>query len=564
LIDGYKRLLDYRITYRFWGIILLLALIELTTQAWAQTSTSEVRGAWLNLSAFDTAERRSTTLQTVTNANLNTIFVLAPPIGSNNGWSDPDDFSALVNEANDLGLSVHAWILNMWREVGHDADFADSSEQQLQKQWVLELLNSNPILDGVNFDFIRYRPPQPIDEMKINGVTNTIRITYDEVTDLHPRKFLTATSFRIEPFAADFDTEYIPLWFQNWIDNNPGNKYTTIEYPNGYYVPQHMKYQQNSEFWIKDRIVDAVMPMQYTTNDSIWNEEVDTWKSFLGDQIGKVFMGLGWYAGVGFDAPGIARKIKYGRSQGLKGFVIYTIGVEGVDDSDLVSILTVNQEANDFDAPFKSPASSFVPVQLSSFRIEVENGYVLLQWTTQSESENLGFRLYRSESKDSTFQQITENIIPGAGDSETTHHYYFIDQFVETGKTYYYKLASIKYDGNIRRYGPISVSITAPSGYVLEQNYPNPFSAGGGSTIGGNPATSISFSLKIDGHVSLKIYNLTGQLVRTLIDKRMKVGTYSVEWDGSSTGGNVMPSGTYVYAFEVNGHIVARKMAFVR
>jgi len=78
--------------------------------------------------------------------------------------------------------------------------------------------------------------------------------------------------------------------------------------------------------------------------------------------------------------------------------------------------------------------------------------------------------------------------------------------------------------------------------FLLEQNYPNPFSAEGGSASGGNPKTIIRYHLPKDTRVTLKVYTLLGVEVATLIDDEHAAGSYSVEFDGSH-----LPSGVYFY-----------------
>jgi hypothetical protein len=85
--------------------------------------------------------------------------------------------------------------------------------------------------------------------------------------------------------------------------------------------------------------------------------------------------------------------------------------------------------------------------------------------------------------------------------------------------------------------------------YHLSQNYPNPF----------NPLTTISYSVPETGHVTLKIYDLLGREVTTLVDRRISTGTYSVEWDGSA-----MPSGIYFYRLQAGSHIIAKKLILMK
>jgi hypothetical protein len=76
----------------------------------------------------------------------------------------------------------------------------------------------------------------------------------------------------------------------------------------------------------------------------------------------------------------------------------------------------------------------------------------------------------------------------------------------------------------------------------LAQNYPNPFSAGGGSAFGGNPTTAISFQLSAVSFVTLEVFDVLGRKVATLIDAMQSPGTHLVKWDGSA-----LSSGVYFY-----------------
>jgi hypothetical protein len=75
-----------------------------------------------------------------------------------------------------------------------------------------------------------------------------------------------------------------------------------------------------------------------------------------------------------------------------------------------------------------------------------------------------------------------------------------------------------------------------PTSFELQQNFPNPF----------NPSTNIRFSVPQTGHVSLRVYNLLGVEVASLVDEQKEAGTFSVNWNASS-----LPSGMYVYRLSV-------------
>jgi hypothetical protein len=88
-----------------------------------------------------------------------------------------------------------------------------------------------------------------------------------------------------------------------------------------------------------------------------------------------------------------------------------------------------------------------------------------------------------------------------------------------------------------------------PSGFSLEQNYPNPF----------NPATVISFQLPVSSFVSLRVYNLLGQEVATLVSEERQPGSYEVFWDASNS-----PNGMYFYRLRVGSFSETRKMMLIR
>jgi hypothetical protein len=93
-----------------------------------------------------------------------------------------------------------------------------------------------------------------------------------------------------------------------------------------------------------------------------------------------------------------------------------------------------------------------------------------------------------------------------------------------------------------------------PSNY-LDNNYPNPF----------NPTTTIRYGIKEQTHVSLKIYNVTGQLVKTLVSEVKKpAAEYSVTWDGRDASGNSVSSGVYFYSLTAGDTKHTKKMVLLK
>jgi hypothetical protein len=93
-----------------------------------------------------------------------------------------------------------------------------------------------------------------------------------------------------------------------------------------------------------------------------------------------------------------------------------------------------------------------------------------------------------------------------------------------------------------------------PSQYSLSQNYPNPF----------NAETSIRYSIGTAGHVSLRVYNVTGQLIKTLVDDQRMVGEYTAVWNGTDEDGQHLASGVYFCRMESGAWTETIKMSFLR
>jgi len=93
-----------------------------------------------------------------------------------------------------------------------------------------------------------------------------------------------------------------------------------------------------------------------------------------------------------------------------------------------------------------------------------------------------------------------------------------------------------------------------PKSFKLEQNHPNPF----------NPSTEVGFQLPRDSHVKIHIYNLSGQLVKTLVDTEMRLGVHKVTWDGRNSSGEIVPSGVYVMVMQADDFRAERKLMLVK
>jgi flagellar hook assembly protein FlgD len=88
----------------------------------------------------------------------------------------------------------------------------------------------------------------------------------------------------------------------------------------------------------------------------------------------------------------------------------------------------------------------------------------------------------------------------------------------------------------------------------LFQNYPNPF----------NPMTTIEYSVAGGGHVDMKIFNIQGQRIRTLVDEHKQPGRYKVLWDGTNDAGRAVATGIYFYRIRTSSFVSVKKMLILR
>ncbi len=93
-----------------------------------------------------------------------------------------------------------------------------------------------------------------------------------------------------------------------------------------------------------------------------------------------------------------------------------------------------------------------------------------------------------------------------------------------------------------------------PQAFALEQNYPNPF----------NPTTTLQYALKENVDVKLAIYNVLGQLVRTLVNEQQIAGFKEVVWDGANDFGVKVASGIYIYRLQAGDFVKSRKMILMK
>ena len=188
-----------------------------------------------------------------------------------------------------------------------------------------------------------------------------------------------------------------------------------------------------------------------------------------------------------------------------------------------------------------------IPVEFTSFTATVDSSDVILNWSTATELNSKGFEILRSTQIDyNNWKKI--GLVSGFGTTTEMHNYSFTDKSLQSGK-YQYRLKQIDLDGSFQYSQTIKAIVEAPTKFKLAQNYPNPF----------NPSTSIKYAISSRQFVSLKVYDVLGNEVATLVNEIKKPGYYEVNFNASN-----LASGVYFYRLASGSFVSTRKMLLLK
>ena len=198
-----------------------------------------------------------------------------------------------------------------------------------------------------------------------------------------------------------------------------------------------------------------------------------------------------------------------------------------------------------------------IPVELISFTAFPQNNSVNLNWQTATETNNQGFAIERKQvfSQQSSAGNEEWNAIGfvnGNGTTTESQSYSFVDKNISSG-IYKYRLKQIDYDGTFDYSNEIEVEIT-PSEFALEQNYPNPF----------NPSTSIQYTIGSKQFVQLKVYDVLGNEIATLVNEEKPAGSYVVEFNVAQDSRPAIASGIYFYKLQAGRFVETKKMILIK
>jgi len=195
-------------------------------------------------------------------------------------------------------------------------------------------------------------------------------------------------------------------------------------------------------------------------------------------------------------------------------------------------------------------SSPIVPVELVSFNYELYNGSVKLDWITATEVNNRGFEILRFEQSDNNWATI--GFVPGFGTTTEPKSYAFTDENISSG-FYSYRLKQVDFNGQYEYSEIIEVEVLSPNKFSLEQNYPNPF----------NPSTVIKYTISNKQFVTLKVYDVLGNEVATLVNEQLPAGEYEVEFKPESSIKNPA-SGVYFYKLIAGTFSETKKMILAK
>ena len=187
-------------------------------------------------------------------------------------------------------------------------------------------------------------------------------------------------------------------------------------------------------------------------------------------------------------------------NQGLTDSVIFALSVSGTN-------LFAGSNGS---GVWIRPIDNIVPVELISFIANTNGNGVTLHWSTATEINNSGFEIERyvitNEMRNLNWGKI--GFVNGNGTTTETQSYSYMDENLASGK-YLYRLKQIDFDGTFEYSNEIEAEVSVPEKFELSQNHPNPF----------NPSTSIKYPITASNPVSLKIYDVLGNEVATLVNE---------------------------------------------
>ena len=191
--------------------------------------------------------------------------------------------------------------------------------------------------------------------------------------------------------------------------------------------------------------------------------------------------------------------------------------------------------------------TSPLPIELTSFTASWKGSRVDLAWKTASELNSLRFAIERRTAANDAWTEIGAVDARGSVDQSTL--YSFTDARLPKSDELFYRLRKIDRDGSFSYSNTVRVSNIAVDGFAVFGNYPNPF----------NPGTTISFAIANEQHVSIRVFDVTGRLVETVLDETLPAGSHAATFFAKD-----LPSGMYQYTVTAGAAMKSGTMILTR
>jgi len=207
---------------------------------------------------------------------------------------------------------------------------------------------------------------------------------------------------------------------------------------------------------------------------------------------------------------------------------------------------------------------SALPVELTSFSASTENNKAILKWKTATEVNNYGFSIERNGETENggNGEWIEIGFVLGSGNSNSPKEYSFIDELLTLAlnltQTLKYRLKQVDTDGLYKYSDEVEVTYNfLPTEFKLFQNYPNPF----------NPVTKISWQSPVSSWQTLKVYDILGNEIATLVNEEKNAGRYEILFSAkgrSASGGDGINLSSGIYYYQIRcGKLPDGKAGFV-
>ena len=367
-----------------------------------------------------------------------------------------------------------------------------------------------------------------------------INESYDSNVAMHGSSFVTNEGILPWAIIAAYDT------LKNCFTRRDWNKAVLIAADLGHYIADshqplhitknynpngvHSRYETDMIDRYQSQITYTPGTAIYITNipdfvfTSIYNNYIYVDSVINADGIAKTFAG------------NTSSDFYYQKLWGLTGN--FTISLFKKASTNIASLIYTAWT----DAGSPLPSGGFLPVELEAFNAKVSQNSISLNWVTATELNNSGFDIERS-TDDKKFQKLS--FVKGKGSSTETTKYFYTDSALDNGY-YFYRLRQIDFSGTSKYSNVVEVNVSiAPNGFKLSQNYPNPF----------NPSTIINYSVPSKSFVTIKVYDVLGKEVATLVNGEKAAGNYQIVFNADK-----LASSVYLCIMNAGNAVITRKL----